>query len=518
MGAGPTGIYTFFSLLKSKTPLSIFIYEREEKAGVGMPYNDKKNSKMMLANITSTEIPPIITTCEKWLKNQKEKKLASYGVDKSALHEEQFVPRVLLGKYFRTQFLALVKLARARGFKVVVHESCKITDLEVTRKGVKLWAEGKPVKSFFDLAIISTGHAWPEKKEMQQTYFPSPWSGLHTAKIPDCEVGIIGTSLSAIDAAMIVAAQHGNFVRDDDEQLCYILNQRSKSLSITLMSRMGILPEADFYCPMPYEPLAIATEHAIKKEIAAGSNGLLDRVFALLSREIKKADPSWSKQISLDTLNADSFSAAYFAERKRHNPFLWAQDNLKEAEQNKHNLRTVPWRYTILRLHEVVEQIVPYLDDVDRGRFTAGLRRVFVDNYAVIPSESVRRLIALYKAGIISILTLGQDYCMEVEEDHTVIMLNNKRHVFKIFVDARGQKPLKIPDMPFPRLRRQLQGSKEYISDISDNYMLTQPEIVHGRIAFAALPYLMHDYPFIQGIEVSANIGSVIAKAVTQQT
>lgn len=57
IGAGPTGIYTLFSLLKQGEPLDVSIYEQAEEAGVGMPYSDEENSRMMLANIASIEIP-----------------------------------------------------------------------------------------------------------------------------------------------------------------------------------------------------------------------------------------------------------------------------------------------------------------------------------------------------------------------------------------------------------------------------------------------------------------------------
>ncbi len=61
----------------------------------------------------------------------------------------------------------------------------------------------------FDLAVIATGHVWPDEEEATRTYFPSPWSGLMEAKVDACNVGIMGTSLSGLDAAMAVAIQHG---------------------------------------------------------------------------------------------------------------------------------------------------------------------------------------------------------------------------------------------------------------------------------------------------------------------
>ncbi|ERM01478.1 hypothetical protein Q644_21380 [Brucella intermedia 229E] len=518
VGTGPTGIYTFFSLLKFAEPMSISIYEKEDEAGVGMPYNDDENSRMMLANIASIEIPPITSTYLDWLRKQDETRLARYRVDKEGLHDRQFLPRILLGEYFRDQFLALVEAARRKNFEVEVHESCEVTDIEATADGVKLWTEGGKLDSkLLDLVVIATGHVWPDGDEATRSYFPSPWSGLIEARIPACKVGIMGgTSLSAIDAAMAVVAQHGSFIEEEDENLRFDLDPDSKGLAITLMSRSGILPEADFYCPIPYEPLQIATEQAINREIESGASGLLDRIFALVAREIEDADPAWSERVSLSELNADSFADAYFADRQNHDAFRWAEYNLKEVERNKREKHTVPWRYAILRLHEVVQEIIPRLNEEDRKRFDTGLCKVFVDNYAAIPSESIRRLLALRKAGLIDVLELGHDYDMEVRNDHTVIAIGSEVRTFDVFIDARGQKPLKTKDLPFSSLRRQLVSVGEDIPEVSDDYTLLVPDIACGKIAFGALPYLMHDQPFVQGITASADIGAAMATAVSE--
>ncbi len=516
VGAGPTGLYTFFSLLGNGAPLSISIYEQAEQAGVGMPYSDDDNIRLMLANIASIEIPPLTSTYLDWLRRQDAVHLARYGVDKAGLHDRQFLPRILLGEYFRDQFLAMVEQAKERGFEIAVHESCRVTDLEAEEGSVRLWAECQSAPKRFDLVVIATGHVWPDEEEATRSFFPSPWSGLLDAEIPACKVGIMGMSLSAIDAAMAVAAQHGRFIEDEDEDLRFKLDEGSEGLTITLMSRSGILPEADFYCPIPYEPLSIATPDAIGKEVAAGEDGLLDRVFALIAQEIAAADPAWSERVSLAALDADSFADAYFGDRQRHDPFRWAEYNLKEVERNKRDRHTVPWRYAILRLHEAVQEIVPHLDGEDRKRFDAGLGRVFVDNYAAIPSESIRRLLALRETGVIRLLELGSDYEMAVEEDSTTITAADTAYRFDLFIDARGQKPLKTRDLPFPRLRSQLLAAGEDIPDVGEDYTLLAPDIARGRIAFGALPYLMHDRPFVQGITASAEIGSEIAKAVSR--
>lgn len=139
-------------------------------------------------------------------------------------------------------------------------------------------------------------------------------------------------------------------------------------------------------------------------------------------------------------------------------------------ERNKREHHTVPWRYAILRLHEAIETVVPQFNDADSRRFRQGLARVFIDNYAAIPPESIRRLLALHRAGILRILTLGEDYELQREPDRTLIVHHRQRCEFDVFIDARGQKALKTRDLPFPSLRQQLLACGDDIPDVGDDY------------------------------------------------
>lgn len=93
---------------------------------------------------------------------------------------------------------------------------------------------------------------------------------------------------------------------------------------------------------------------------------------------------------------------------------------------------------------------MPHLNEHDHNRFSKGLARVFIDNYAAIPSESIKRLLALREAGIIHILALGEDYDMEIVKTRTILKTEDNSYSFDIFIDARGQRPLKVKDIPFP--------------------------------------------------------------------
>ena len=517
VGVGPTGIYTFHALVERGEPLEIELYEQAEQAGVGMPYNSDNNADFMLANIASIEIPPIYISYLTWLQNQSDDYLAQFRIERNSLHERQFLPRVILGDYYRDRLFAIVEKARGSGFAISINESSEVTDLRANPNGVSLWINHASQPVEVDFAAIATGHLWPETDVQTRKFFPSPWTGLMDVQISACRVGILGTSLSAIDAAMAVACQHGAFTTGADNALQFICKSDSQSLKLTLMSRSGVLPEADFYCPLPYESLNIATPEAIEDVIVHGQKGLLDRIFRIIVQQLQDAAPQWSQEIALETLNADTFPEACFADRLEHDPFEWAKRNLIEVERNKQEQRTVAWRYTLLRLHEVIEEIVPHLDPPDEKRFKQGLARVFIDNYAAIPSESVRRLLALHDAGMIEILTLGADYERTNEQEMTVIYHHGRRSEFDVFIDARGQRALQSKDIPFPTLRDQLLACGDEIPDIGEDYTLQAPENARNRIAFGGLPWLMHDRPFIQGLVVSAEIGAAMARALTQR-
>lgn len=130
VGAGPTGIYTLFSLLQQQTPLSISIFEQADEAGVGMPYSDEENSKMMLANIASIEIPPIYCTYLEWLQKQEDSHLQRYGVKKETLHDRHNLHVPVAHQVFRIRshdlFLCCIcvplLLPKCKGYGGFIHD------------------------------------------------------------------------------------------------------------------------------------------------------------------------------------------------------------------------------------------------------------------------------------------------------------------------------------------------------------------------------------------------------------
>jgi uncharacterized NAD(P)/FAD-binding protein YdhS len=520
IGSGPTAIYTLHALLGSAVPLDVTVYEKTGSAGTGMPYRQETNHEALLANIASIELPPLQVTLVDWLQSLSKTGLAGLGLEPEDVTERAFFPRVTLGTYFRDQFFQLVERAHLLGHKISVMTRHQVDDVHVVEDGVRITGVGNdlPFVSYFDYVVVATGHTVGDvPAEADAGYLDSPYPTTRLQNLTPGRIGILGTSLSGIDATISIAMDQGEF-DDSGEAVSFRCGPGSEALRITMMSRNGLLPEADFFCPIPYQPLEIFTETALDGAIEEGSLGLLERAMSLFTAQLTLSDPDWSRSVGLARLDADSFPETYFAPRVRSDAFSWARSNLAEVLANHASRHTVGWRYAILRMHEIMEAAVTHFDDGDRSRFDRGMKRMFIDNYAAIPPESVQRLLALNEAGILTVERLGKDYEVLAARGSRAVETAEGRHEFDIVINATGEGAAKSGDVPFAGLREQLGAAVALQRPAAGGLAQVPGEgPAVDAIYMASLPYLMTDRPFIQGLVSSHELGSEIAADIIRK-
>ncbi|MDH7638177.1 FAD/NAD(P)-binding protein [Sphingomonas oryzagri] len=530
VGAGPTTIYTLHALVsRADAPYALTIFEEQSVAGRGTPYRPGWNDPAMLSNIASIELPPLEETLVEWLRRQPVDHLRTFGIDHRDIDDRAFYPRLALGEYFRDQFEAILDRARAKDVNVDVRTRCRVTDAVNRTDGIHLSIQprrGEAFQARFDHVVMATGHQWPEEPEVRPGYFLSPWPASALARISPGHVGIRGTSLTAIDAAVAVAVEHGSFLEQGDD-LRYRPNSDAEAFRLTMMSRKGLLPEADFFHPIPYEPLSICTKEAMQMLIEADADEkLLEKAYALFKQELAAADPGYAARIDLADLDMEEFCDRFFAERIAADPFDWAQRNLEEARRNFETETTVPWRYAILRMHEVIELIIPHLDDAEFACFSRFWKPVFVDDYATVPHESIERMLALHRAGKLDLIELGDDYTIDSHcaEGGATLHLGERHIHFPAFIEATGQRPLEAKDFPFPSLRKQGIVHDEPTADdtpprgiaIDDQFHPVADDIPADRLFCLSLPFILGRHPFSQGITSSHEMGLVVGEQLAQ--
>jgi len=530
VGAGPTSIYSLQALLAGAiTPAAITIFERQRRAGQGTPYSAHWSDPIMLANIASIEIPSLPQRLVDWLHDQTDARLASFGIDRDDIDERAFYPRLALGEYLSAQFAALVKRALSMGVRIDVCTQSTVTDVRIVGEKIELTvADSRNTGSshFFDYVILATGHQWPADPEVRPGYFTSPWPASALARLRNCAVGIRGTALSAIDATVALANHHGEFVQHDGE-LYYRAKPGTENFTVTMLSRKGLLPEADFYHPIPYEPLMICHAEAIQKLIDdAAQEGLLDAAFELFRQELILTAPDYAAALGLPTCTLEEFGNAYFKKRGDVDPFDWARSNLAESVANAERRFTVKWRYAILRMHEVFGLIAPHLSDDDFVRFSETLKTVFVDNYATVPHDSIRRLLALHSAGKLMVNKLADGVRLDTwsSNEGAVLVAGMHRTHFRAFIEATGQRVASAKEFPFPSLRRQ--GVIQDVESADDHCTAKRGIAIDGeyhpisvcepshRLFCLSLPFLLGQHPFAQGITSSAEMADVVAEAI----
>jgi uncharacterized NAD(P)/FAD-binding protein YdhS len=229
--------------------------------------------------------------------------------------------------------------------------------------------------------------------------------------------------------------------------------------------------------------------------------------------------------VSLHTLTLEEFCDAYFEQRTHTDAFLWARHNLEDSVTNAGLKVTVKWRYAILRMHEVFGLLAPHLSDLEFTRFTHTLKTVFVDNYATVPHESIRRLLALHGAGklVVAKLEDGARFDTWSSSGGAVLHDTRGRVHFPAFIEAMGQQVSNAKDFPFPSLRRQgvIQDmktdgpgeAKRGIAIDGEFHPISACEPSH-RLFCLSLPFLLGQHPFAQGITSSAEMAEVVADAI----
>ncbi|NDV01589.1 FAD/NAD(P)-binding protein [Pseudoroseicyclus tamaricis] len=510
VGGGPTSVYTLLHLIRSQVPLQITIYEREGSAGPGMPYREGTNDAIMLSNIDSREVPPVTRTLVGFLRSLDSEQLRAYEVTRSEIDESTFYPRLVLGAFYTAELAEVVARGRSSGHSIEIATRHHVADIAPGPDGTIVTArttEGLEHR-LHDHVVIATGHDWPDQVMSNGVALRSPWPAHSLRPLARQRVAILGSSLSAIDVVVTLATAAGAFV-EEGEGLVWEPEGDAQEMDVTLLSRKGLLPEADWYYPLPLPELEHMTPEAVAKEAKAGQSGLLTRIFALLAAEMKAADPAYAARVSL--AEVEGFAERHFAERLASDPWDWARANLAEAAANRRSETIVQWRRVLVTAHEVLEEVTPRLSDADLERFHKHLKPVFTDGYASVPHRSIKRLLALHDAGRLHLERVGSETLPEADGHAVRFDLESGPLIVDAVVDARGQRATTLEQLGFRSLTRATQSDA---FPPSEGYNVPLAAEQPGSVQCLALPVLLRSRPFVQGLVNAADMGEHAAAEI----
>ena len=480
-----------------------------------MPYREDMNADYMLCNAFSREIPNITRSLIDWLNELPEYELNEWELSSHELSARAFYPRLLIGEFLADEFSKLVKMFEKRGHTISIKVNQKVVDIAVTDSGRILVSSNTQIyHNAFDHIIIASGHSWPTHPKIGNAELVSPWPYKAVTAVQPCNIAILGSSLSAIDIVIALGSTHGEFT-EHNGSILWTPKPYAANMHITMLSKMGIMPEGDFYYPYPYTPPTFFSPDAIQTEISKGSDGLLQRLFALLCEELDNADPQYLTSLGNAARTVKGFSVAYFSNRRKLGGLKAVEKDFIKIRISMREKQIIPYRYVLLRAHEHFDLALHMLNETDWKLFAENLVPVFTDCYAAVPHLSLARIISMFKVNALSLMATGDDAEFNSTANQGVsVKLENQTLNFDVMFDARGQASAPTDHLPFPSLVKiLLNKSKPLIAPFKIETILPMPTSIYCL----ALPQVLERNPFSQGLANCADNGKIVANAVLKE-
>lgn len=462
IGAGPMALLLLRRLLEHYNGnLDIEIFEKQDMIGAGMPYSRRGANEEHIANVSASELPEVLDPIQTWGAKQGKANLYGFPIDKEGFNVHKALPRLLLGDYLSDEFTNVIQLCQAKGFTVSVHNRCAVMDIIDDATAHVVTVVHQQGRADFDKAIICSGHFWPKINEgLIPNYFDSPYPPSKLLGRTNYPVAVRGASLTAIDAVRTLARNNGQFHQSADGTLFYKLAPQSQEFKLVLHSRGGLLPAVRFH--LEDEQLGrgqLLSAEEIER-IKGENDGFvpLDYLYENIFLErIKAQRPSFHQTI--EELTMEEFVAKMMEFREDLDPFELLEREYREAAQSITERKSIYWKEMLAILSYTMNYPAKYFSAEDMLRLENVLKPLISIIIAFVPQQSVKELLALRAAAVISLVDVGEDSEIEPLQDgginyhYTTNEGQTCSQHYRMFVDCIGQPALSIGDLPFESLR-----------------------------------------------------------------
>ena len=452
IGSGLTGtsmLYQFVRLLEHEArsgaldPICthILVFEKRPVAGPGFPHNPEFVKPYHITNMCAGEMSVSFSQPQDfsgWIESRRADLEYCFPVLKTIMHDPSYhhydcshYPRALMGEYLKARFRDALTIAEKIGIKVEVHTECEVINIEENERGLMVFARDRArryISRFAtDRLLLSTGH-WPRKGSGRR-YCASPWPANRLLeKIPTGSVvGVIGSSLSAIETVLTLSSD-GRFTRDKWGRL--IFKAPPKPRRISMLSRHGLLPSVRNRFAS-YQPRSFNQENLLELLDTQFENLTLDTIFRLLDQEMHLANGqpyNWKLILSPNISPMDILSA-----------------ELEQSSIAPVYPCSALWQTILRQAFPVIRELYLALSPVERKRFNKEYATYFFAHAASQPRINAEKMLALMRAGLLEVVTLGHAYELSERKSgsgYRFIFGENKSKVmnFPYIVDARGQE------------------------------------------------------------------------------
>ncbi len=461
IGGGPAALFMLKHIVQQHLSIeSIYIFEKNERLGVGMPYARCGSNTEHLANVSANEIPDMVYDVSTYLSRYPTDDFPDYYLN-GKLNPYQVLPRLLLGNYLENQFHQYIKLATKLKIKVNIYTETTVTNIEYDHKkeNFKIFITDD-VEYESQIVVLCTGHKWPTDFEGKiKGWYDSPYPPSKFDQPTNFPVAIKGASLTAIDAVKTLSRMNGKYIYEEDK-VSYVLNKDSQNFSIHLFSTSGYLPALRFHTEEePYDAswsMSLDEIYDYKEKNSGFVD--LDYVFERNFKwPLKKRDPEFYDKIKEMTI--EEFVKEMLKIRKELDSFTLFKAEYREAEKSISRRQSISWKEILSAFSYAMNYPAKHFSAEDMLRLRKVLLPLISVIIASLPQESYKEIIAMYEAGVIDHINVDKQSKVQPHGDEGAVYSyidsegNQHETYYQQYINGTGQQPLEFNDLPFEGLK-----------------------------------------------------------------
>jgi len=415
IGGGACGVAAFIELFIQittqdlKDKVGITIIEKSKKVGYGLAFGTEEkghllNTQSELMGIYSREVDHFT----EWLSNNADKGRGK--VEDNGDIESAYTSRIMYGDYLYEQFTRYLKSAKDIGVDAnLVCDEANDVEYQNGRYSVSV-KQGDPI--ICDYVILALGN--PEATNFKEyekfsQFLNTPWPSHNVLELvePDDHVGILGSSLSAIDTIMT------------------LVDNRHKG-KISCFSLEGLLPRVQPINnkEIQREILTLTNVHKIKREQLRAPK--VTEIFRLFMQEVEKQAGEKLDWKKVDRMGGD--------------PYEYLKEDIASAEDGGDPLLNVAYslRYDAATLWS-------WLSRDQKNFFKKWLGSQWTVNRHGMPLANAKKLVPLFESGKLNVYAEVGDINHKGDLFEIIYENGQKQHVDKL-INATGS-PSKLEAM-----------------------------------------------------------------------
>jgi uncharacterized NAD(P)/FAD-binding protein YdhS len=454
IGAGLTGTSMLLQFLQQVrqrmeagqtggTDIKIMVFERQNGFGPGFPHGERFVMPYHITNMCDHDMGIIAGQPDdfrRWI-NANRRVLGQYapaveseiGLNPDTSDDCRHYPRAVMGEYLKSRFRSALDMARTLNIRVNLFPQVEVTDLSPDGHqliiGARRIQSGRTFTETADRVLLAIGH-WFEKSNHPH-YLPSPWPARDLLRrVPAKEhVGVIGTSLSAIETVLTLTSD-GRFKSDQSGKLQFL--PASDSRKISLYSRRGLLPKVRGRSGS-YRNQYLIRENVDLRRPAGKGQVTLQQIFKLLDADLECA---YGHPFDWEEIMHPAGTPADMLRR-----------SLDQALAGDGPHGELIWQTVLNQSFSLARELYLGLSLAERERFEREFATLFFIHAATQPAINAQKLLALLESGIVTVTKLGDNYkfIRDEKRDRFVFHYRDasgelRREAHRYVVNARGQE------------------------------------------------------------------------------